>query len=76
MWKSLYAFSNHLVRLERANALPRIVIRDRATGAEKSDRAGGGRLRAVGINGGYEYDTPTLRYTYQSPDDALADNRL
>ena len=64
--EALYAFSNHLVRLERANALPRIVIRDRTSGAEKTIEQAEAAF-ALGINGGYEYDTPTLRYTYQSP---------
>ncbi len=64
--QGLYAFSNHLVRLERANALPRIVIRDRASGAEKTIEQAEAAF-ALGANGGYEFDTTVLRYTYQSP---------
>lgn len=64
--QGLAAFSNHLVRLERANALPRIVIRDRASGAEKTIEQAEAAF-ALGFSGGYEFDTTTLRYTYQSP---------
>jgi oligopeptidase B len=64
--EGLQAFANHLVRLERANALPRIVIRDRATGAEKTIEQTEAAF-ALGASRGYEFDTATLRYTYQSP---------
>jgi len=64
--QGLQAFSNHLVRLERASALPRIVIRDRASGAEKAIEQTEAAF-ALGASSGYEFDTPTLRYTYQSP---------
>lgn len=64
--EGLWAFSNHLVRLERANALPRIVIRDRASGAEKVIEQAEAAF-TLGASGGYEFDTTTLRYTYQSP---------
>src|SRR5262249_49514644 len=58
-------FAGHLVRLERANALPAIVIRDLASGAEHSiafDEA----AYSLDIQGGYEFDTTTLRFSYSS----------
>ena len=61
----LDAFRNHLVRLERSNALPRIAIRTR-DGKEHmiaQDEA----AYALELSSGYEYDTPTLRFVYQSP---------
>jgi oligopeptidase B len=64
--EGLWAFSNHLVRLERANALPRIVVRDRVSGAEKVIEQAEAAF-ALSASSGYEFDTTTLRYTYQSP---------
>ena len=58
-------FAGHLARLERANALPSIVIRDLATGAEHAiafDEA----AYALDMSGGYEFDTTTLRFVYSS----------
>jgi oligopeptidase B len=58
-------YSGHLVRLERANALPAIIIRDLATSGEHAiafDEA------AYSLNtiGGYEFDTTNLRFSYSS----------
>ncbi|THD60345.1 MAG: S9 family peptidase [Bradyrhizobium sp.] len=58
-------YSGHLVRLERANALPAIVIRDLATGGEHAiafDEA----AYWLGTIGGYEFDTTNLRFSYSS----------
>jgi oligopeptidase B len=58
-------FSGHLVRLERANALPSIVIRDLATGEEHAiafDEA----AYSLGTEGSYEFDTTNLRFSYSS----------
>ena len=58
-------FAGHLVRLERANALPSIVIRDLATGEEHAisfDET----AYALDMVGGYEFDTTTLRFVYSS----------
>ncbi|MBS0220724.1 MAG: S9 family peptidase [Proteobacteria bacterium] len=58
-------YSNHLVRLERANALPSIVIRDLRDGSEHTiafDEA----AYALDIVGGYEFDTTTVRFVYSS----------
>jgi oligopeptidase B len=62
----LEPFANHLVRLERADGLPRIVVRERGTGAEHAiafDEA----AYSLGIAPGYIYDTGTLRFEYSSP---------
>jgi oligopeptidase B len=57
---------DHLARLERFDALDRIVIRSRASGEEKvlgfEEEA-----FALSLEPGYEYDADVLRYTYQSP---------
>src|SRR5207253_10753731 len=58
-------YASHLVRLERANALPSIVIRDPATGDEHAiafDEA----AYSLGTVGGYEFDTTNLRFSYSS----------
>lgn len=59
-------FSRWLVRLERENALPRIIIRDMESGEEHAidmpESAYG-----LGIKSGYEYDTDTLYFSYSSP---------
>ena len=54
-----------MVRLERANALPSIVIRDLNSGSEHAivfDEA----AYSLDIVGGYEFDTTTLRFSYLS----------
>ncbi|MET0840917.1 MAG: S9 family peptidase [Methyloceanibacter sp.] len=59
------AYKDFLVRLEREEGLPRIVVRRFADGEEHAiafDEA----AYALGISSGYEYDTPVLRFTYSS----------
>ncbi len=58
-------FAGHLVRLERTNALPSIVIRDLATGAEHTI-AFDETAYSLDMIGGYEFDTTTLRFAYSS----------
>jgi oligopeptidase B len=61
----LELYSGHLVRLQRANALPSIVIRDLGTGDEHPiafDEA----AYSLGTIGGYEFDTTNLRFSYSS----------
>jgi oligopeptidase B len=61
----LEVFAGHMVRLERANALPSIIIRDLATGAEHAiafDEA----AYSLDTMGGYEFDTTNLRFSYSS----------
>ena len=58
-------YAGHLVRLERANALPSIVIRDLATDDEHAiafDEA----AYSLDTMGGYEFDTTTIRFAYSS----------
>jgi oligopeptidase B len=58
-------YADHLVRLERANALPAIVIRDLETGDEHAiafDEA----AYSLDTMGGYEFDTTNLRFSYSS----------
>jgi oligopeptidase B len=56
---------DHLVRLERVDANPLIVVRDRA-GAERVI-VGEEPAFALSLNPGWEYDTNLLRTVYQSP---------
>jgi oligopeptidase B len=61
----LELFSGHMVRLERANALPAIVIRDLASGEEHAiafDEA----AYSLDTIGGFEFDTANLRFSYSS----------
>ena len=62
----LTAYQNFLVRLVRENALPRIIIRDMTSGIEH-DIAFDEAAYSLGLGGGYEYDTPWLRFAYSSP---------
>jgi oligopeptidase B len=58
-------YSGHLVRLERANALPAIIIRDLGDGEEHAiafDEA----AYSLDTMGGYEFDTTNIRFTYSS----------
>jgi oligopeptidase B len=61
----IVAFKDHLVRLEREDGLPRIVIRRFSDGAEH-EIAFAEEAYALGISPGYEYDTTTHRFTYSS----------
>jgi len=58
-------YAGHLVRLERANALPSIVIRDLGSRDEHAiafDEA----AYSLDTMGGYEFDTTNLRFSYSS----------
>ena len=58
-------YSGHLVRIERTNALPSIVVRDLATLQEHAiafDEA----AYSLGTIGGYEFDTTQIRFSYSS----------
>ena len=64
------AFAGHLVRAERVDALDRLVVTDRAdVGQEGSEHevAFDEEAYALNLEGGYEYDTSTTRFVYQSP---------
>ena len=58
-------YANHLVRLERSDALPSIVIRDLITDEEHSI-AFEEAAYSLDTLGGYEFDTTQLRFVYSS----------
>lgn len=58
-------YAGHLVRLERANALPAIIIRDLAT-AEEHAIAFDEAAYSLDTMGGYEFETTSLRFSYSS----------
>jgi oligopeptidase B len=62
---SILSFKEFLVRLERADGLPRIVVRERASGNEHvigfDEEA-----FSLGLSGAYEYDTEVMRFSYSS----------
>ncbi|MFT5446532.1 MAG: oligopeptidase B [Gammaproteobacteria bacterium] len=58
-------YENWLVRLERENALPRIVVHDLATGDEHSI-AFEEDAYALGMAGSFEFETDTMRFSYSS----------
>lgn len=62
---SVVGFARFMARLERKDGLPRIVVRDRASGEEHLI-AFEEEAYSLGLSGGYEYDTDTLRFTYSS----------
>ena len=58
-------YADHMVRLERANALPAIIIRDINSGQEHAiafDEA----AYSLDTMGGYEFETTNLRFSYSS----------
>jgi oligopeptidase B len=58
-------YSGHLVRLERANALPAIIIRDLGNSEEHAiafDEA----AYSLDTMGGYEFETTNIRFSYSS----------
>ncbi|QFU17111.1 S9 family peptidase [Microvirga thermotolerans] len=59
------ALARYLIRLEREDAKPRIVIRDFATGREETI-AFPEDTYSLGVDPGYEFDTDTIRYRYSS----------
>jgi oligopeptidase B len=61
----IVAYKDFLVRLEREDGLPRIVIRRFADGEEHAI-AFDEEAYSLSLSPGYEYDTPTLRFTYSS----------
>lgn len=57
---------NHLLRLERQDGLPRIVVRDLTSGKEDTVRFEE-EAYALGMSVGYEFDTTVFRLSYSSP---------
>jgi len=57
---------NHMLRLERFEGLPRIVVRDLRSNAEETVNFDE-EAYALGMSVGYEFDTSVFRLTYSSP---------
>jgi oligopeptidase B len=57
---------NHLLRLERHEGLPRIIVRDLRSGREETVRFEE-EAYSLGMAVGYEFDTSVFRLTYSSP---------
>ncbi|WP_421929218.1 S9 family peptidase [Neoaquamicrobium sediminum] len=62
---SVMGFRDYLVRLERKDGLPRIVVRHRATGDEHVV-AFEEEAYSLGLAGSYEYETDIIRFSYSS----------
>ena len=62
----MLALKDHFVRLERVDALNRMVVVRRGDLAEHTV-AFDEEAYALSLEGGYEYDTSALRFIYQSP---------
>ncbi len=58
--------ANHLVRLERVDGLPRMVVRDLAAPREWTV-AFEEEAYSLGMAAGFEFDTTTIHMTYSSP---------
>lgn len=64
--RDVLPLKNHFIRLETANALPRIVVSDYALDNEfeiEFDE----QAYDLGLSSGYEFATNTIRYSYESP---------
>ena len=59
------AFQAYLIWMERHDGLPRIMIRDRATGEEHAI-AFDEEAYSLGLGGALEYDSEWIRFTYSS----------
>ncbi|MFA5949559.1 MAG: S9 family peptidase [Hyphomicrobium sp.] len=59
------AYAGHLVRLEREDSLPRIVVRSFADGTEHAISFNE-EAYSLGVSAGYEFDTTALRFAYSS----------
>jgi oligopeptidase B len=62
---SMISFKDFLIRLERKDGLPRIVVRERTSGEEHTI-AFAEEAFALGLAGSYEYDTDIMRFSYSS----------
>jgi oligopeptidase B len=63
---SMTIYKGRMVRLERENGLPRIVIRELGNGHEHAiDFAE--EAYSLGLSGSYEFDTTVMRFSYSSP---------
>jgi oligopeptidase B len=57
---------NHMLRLERFEGLPRIVVRDLRSGVEDTVKFDE-EAYSLGMSVGYEFDTSVFRLSYSSP---------
>lgn len=62
---AIQAFKDFLVRLERKDGSPRIILRDRKTGSEEVI-AFDEEAYSLGLIGAREYDTEVIRFSYSS----------
>ena len=62
---SLVMLNGHMVRLERARSLPRIVIR-RLGDNQEHEIAFDEAAYGLGMSAGYEFDTTSIRFNYSS----------
>jgi oligopeptidase B len=62
----MIVLANHLVRLERVEGLPRIVVRDLRDSREWIVKVEE-EAYSLGMSAGYEFETNTIRFTYSSP---------
>ena len=62
---TLATYKRHLVRLERVDALPRIIVRDLMSGDEHAI-AFDEEAYSLGLIGAAEYDTDVIRFSYSS----------
>ncbi|MEO1160568.1 MAG: S9 family peptidase, partial [Pseudomonadota bacterium] len=58
-------FANHLARLERHEGLPRIIVRELASGVEHTVSFDE-EAYSLGMSSGYEFDTSMIRFSYSS----------
>ena len=65
MIAAMAGFAGHLARLEREDSLPRLVVRDIASGEEHCI-AFDEEAYALSLERGREFDTTNLRFTYSS----------
>ncbi|BBE72093.1 S9 family peptidase [Oharaeibacter diazotrophicus] len=63
---TMIVYRGRMVRLERKDGLPRIVIRELSSGAEHAI-AFPEEAYSLGLVGGYEFDTTVTRFSYSSP---------
>lgn len=62
----IMVLANHLIRLERKDGLPRIVVQDLRSDLEETI-AFAEEAYSLGLIPGYEFDTATIRFSYSSP---------
>ncbi|WP_281174841.1 S9 family peptidase [Kiloniella litopenaei] len=63
---SLIVFQNFMARLERVEGLPKIIV-THFSDSQEHEIAFDEEAYSLGISGGYEFDTKTLRFSYSSP---------